>query len=237
MRKRFLATGSMWDDMSNLPAHVVWFTDPQLGQAVGLFLVLIGAGRHNGLPAALCAGRVGAGTEQQLMGVVRGHTVKELPQSLVALRSVTGPRAGWRLDACRDVFRTELLTCLIYVARLGSIQAAVDRRHFRLYKESKTQMRGRNHFILLCGLRTSNPRQCLPLQGLIGAGIDLLLSPPDFDVVLHLQMKRERMSVCVEVQTKPKWWLCVIGLHVMNRTWMVFKCCMSPGAGCVSAEA
>lgn len=115
-----------------LPAHVVRFADAQLSQAVGLVLVFVGAGRHNGLPAALCAGRVSAGTEQQLVGVVRGNTVKELPKRLVALWSVTWPRAGWRLDAARDVFRPKLLTRLIYVTRLGSIQAAVHRRYFRL---------------------------------------------------------------------------------------------------------
>lgn len=74
-------------------------------------------------------------------------------------------------------------------------------------------------------------------QGLIGAGIDLPLSPLDSDAALHLQMKKKKRGVYVCVlQTKPKGWLYVIGPLVMNRTWMPFKCCMSPGSGCASAE-
>lgn len=115
-----------------LPAHIVCLADPQLSQTVGLFLVFVGAGRHDGLPAALCAGRVGAGTEQQLVGVFRGDAVEELPQRLVALCSIARPRAGRRLDAGGDVLCTKLLTCVIYVTRLGSVQAAVHCRHFRL---------------------------------------------------------------------------------------------------------
>lgn len=136
-----LCVNSCWLQAA-LPAHVVCFTDPQLSQAVGLLLVLVGTGWDNGLPAALGAGRVGARTEEQLVGVVSGNAVKELPQSLVALRSVTRPRAGRRLDAGGHVLRTQLLTRVVYVARLGGVQAAVDRRHFRLCRGNKTQMRG-----------------------------------------------------------------------------------------------
>ncbi len=115
-----------------LPAHVVCFADPQLSEAVWLLLVFIGACWHDGLPAALCAGRVSAGTEQQLMGVVGGNAVKEFPQRLVALWSVAWPRAGGWLDAGRDILCTKLLTRLIYVTGLGSIQAAVHCCDFRL---------------------------------------------------------------------------------------------------------
>lgn len=130
--KCVLAAGGMLKHVTFLPAHVVGLADPQLSEAVGLLLVLVRAGRHDGLPAALCAGRVGAGAEQQLVGVVGRNAVEELPQRLVALRTVARPRAGGRLDAGRDVFRAKLLTRLIYVAGLGGIQAAVHRRDFRL---------------------------------------------------------------------------------------------------------
>lgn len=108
--------------------------EPQLSEAVGLVLVFVGAGRHNGLPPALCAGRVGARTEEQLVGVVGGNAVKELPQRLVAFWSVTWPRASRRLDAGGDVLGAQLLTRLVYVTRLGGVQAAVHRRHFRLWE-------------------------------------------------------------------------------------------------------
>lgn len=122
-----------------LPAHVVLFAVSQLSQAVRLVLFFVRAGWHNGLPAALGAGCVGAGTEQQLMGVVGGNAVKELPERLVALWSVTWPRAGRRLDAGRDVLRAQLLTRLIYVARLGGIQAAVHCRYLRLCGNKKNK--------------------------------------------------------------------------------------------------
>lgn len=122
-----------------LPAHVVGLAHPQLSQAVGLLLVFVGAGRYDGLPAALGAGGVGAGTEQQLVGVVGGDAVKELPQRLVALGSVARPRAGRRLDAGRHVLRAKLLTRLVDVAGLGGVQAAVHRRYFRLYKDDTNE--------------------------------------------------------------------------------------------------
>lgn len=126
-----------------LPAHVVRFADAQLGQAVGLLLVLVGAGRHDGLPAALSAGRVGARAEEQLVGVVGRNPVEELPQSLVALGPVAGSRASRRLDAGRHVLGAKLLTRLVDVARLGGVQAAVDRRHLGLCEDNETGMRGR----------------------------------------------------------------------------------------------
>lgn len=76
------------------------------------------------------------------MGVVRRNPVEELPQSLVALGPVAGSRAGRRLDAGRHVLGAKLLTRLVDVARLGGVQAAVDRRHLGLCKDNETGMRG-----------------------------------------------------------------------------------------------
>jgi len=135
--KMFVAAGSFTKHFSFLPANIVRFADPQLGQAVGLLLLLVGAGRHDGLAAALGAGRVGTGAEQQLVGVVGRDAVEELPQRLVALGPVARAGAGGRLDARRHVFRTQLLTRLVDVARLGGVQAAVHRRHFGLWAEEE----------------------------------------------------------------------------------------------------
>lgn len=62
-----------------LPADIVRLADAQLGQAVGLLLVFVGAGWHDGLAAALGAGRVRAWAEEQLVGVVGWNAVEEFP--------------------------------------------------------------------------------------------------------------------------------------------------------------
>lgn len=77
-----------------VPADVVSFTDPKLGQTVGFVLVVVRTGRYDGLSASLSTGRVRAGTEEQLVGVVGRNPIKELPQSFVTPGSVTGSGAS-----------------------------------------------------------------------------------------------------------------------------------------------
>lgn len=115
-----------------VPADVVSFTDPKLGQTVGFVLVVVRTGRYDGLSASLSTGRVRAGTEEQLVGVVGRNPIEELPQSFVTPGSVTGSGASRGLDAGRHVLGAELLTGLVNVAGFSSVQAAVHRRHLGL---------------------------------------------------------------------------------------------------------
>lgn len=70
------------------PAHVVSVADPHLRDAAGLFCTFIGATGYNGLPPTLCARRVRARTEEQLVRVVSRDAVEESAQSLVAFPPV-----------------------------------------------------------------------------------------------------------------------------------------------------
>lgn len=93
-------------------------------QAVGLLLVLVGAGGDDGLPPALGTSLVLAGAEEEAVGVLAGDTVEELAQSLVAFppAAVLG---GRDLAAGGDVARAQALAVVIQVAGFGRVEAVV----------------------------------------------------------------------------------------------------------------
>lgn len=101
-------------------------------QAVGLLLVLIGATGQDGLPATLSTCLVLTGAEEHAVGILAGHTVKELAQSLVALAAVAAFGGRDLTVADGDIRGAKLLAVVIQVAGLGGIQAVVafgtDRR-------------------------------------------------------------------------------------------------------------
>lgn len=115
-----------------LPADIVFPAGVQRCQAVGLLLGLIGAGRNDGLPPAFGTGCVIARAEEQLMGVLGWHAVKELAQSLVALGAVAGVGPGQASDAEGDVLCPQPLAHLIHVAGFGSVQTSVHLGHLVL---------------------------------------------------------------------------------------------------------
>lgn len=94
-------------------------------QAVGLLLVLIGAAGQNGLPATLSTCLVLTGTEEHAVGILAGHTVKELAQGLVALAAVAAFGGRDLTVADGDVGGAELLAVVVQVAGLGGIQAVI----------------------------------------------------------------------------------------------------------------
>lgn len=115
-----------------LPAQVVYTTQGAQVQAVGLLLVLVGAAGQDGLPATLSTCLVLTGAEEHAVGVLAGHTVKELAQGLVALAAVAAFSGRDLTVADGDVGGAKLLAVVIQVAGLGGIQTVValgtDRR-------------------------------------------------------------------------------------------------------------
>jgi len=101
------------------PAHVAQI------QAVGLLLVLVGAGGDDGLPPALGASLVLAGAEEETVGVLAGDAVEELAQSLVAFppAAVLGGRD--LLAAGGDVAGAQALAVVVQVAGFGRVKAVV----------------------------------------------------------------------------------------------------------------
>lgn len=108
-----------------LPAQVVCTTQAAQVQAVGLLLVLIGATGQDGLPATLSTCLVLTGAEEHAVGILAGHTVKELAQSLVALAAVAAFGGRDLTVADGDIRGAKLLAVVIQVAGLGGIQAVV----------------------------------------------------------------------------------------------------------------
>lgn len=94
-------------------------------QAVGLLFVLIGATGQDGLPATLSTCLVLTGAEEHAVGILAGHTVKELAQGLVALAAVAAFSGRDLAVADRDVGGAKFLAVVIQVAGLGSIQAVI----------------------------------------------------------------------------------------------------------------
>lgn len=94
-------------------------------QAVGLLLFLIGTAGQDGLPATLSTCLVLTGAKEHAVGVLAGHTVKELAQGLVALAAVTAFGGRDLAVADGDVGGAKLLAVVIQVAGLGGIQAVV----------------------------------------------------------------------------------------------------------------
>lgn len=70
------------------PADIVSIADLHLCKAVRFFCTFVGAAGYDSLPAPLGTGRVRAGAEEQLVGVVSRNSVKELAQSFVAFGAV-----------------------------------------------------------------------------------------------------------------------------------------------------
>ena len=108
-----------------LPAEVVRPAQAAEVQAVGLLLVLVGAAGQDGLAAALGARLVLAGAEEHAVGVLAGHTVKELAQGLVALAAVAALGGRDLAVADGDVGGAQLLAVVVQVAGFGGIQAVV----------------------------------------------------------------------------------------------------------------
>lgn len=108
-----------------LPAEVVGPAHVAQLQAVGLVLVLVGAGGDDGLPPALGASLVLAGAEEEAVGVLAGHAVEELAQGFVAFppAAVLGGRD--LLAAGGDVARAQALAVVVQVAGFGRVQAVV----------------------------------------------------------------------------------------------------------------
>lgn len=101
------------------PAHVAQV------QAVGLLLVLVGAGGDDGLSPALGARLVLAGAEEEAVGVLAGDAVEELAQSLVAFPAAAVLGGRDLPAACGDVARAQALAVVVQVAGFGRVQAVV----------------------------------------------------------------------------------------------------------------
>ena len=90
-------------------------------QAVGFDFVLEGAEGHDGLPPPFSTAQVLAGAEEQLVAVLAGHPIQELPQGLVAALTVT----RFPFAASGNVGGALFLTGVVEVAGLRCVQARV----------------------------------------------------------------------------------------------------------------
>lgn len=77
------------------------------------------------MPAALRAGLVLAGAEEQPVAVCAGHPVKEMAQGFAALAPVAGLGGRDLFVAGGDVVRAQLLAVVAQVAGFGRVQAGV----------------------------------------------------------------------------------------------------------------
>lgn len=93
-------------------------------QAVLFLGFLEGASGYDGLASALSTSAVFTGAEQEGVLVFLRHMVKEAAKAFVALVPVA-TKSGGGLEAVLGVVCAELLTVLMHVAGLRSVQAVV----------------------------------------------------------------------------------------------------------------
>lgn len=116
-----------------LPAKLVSGAVVLQAQAVGLAhlllpppVLLVGAGRDDGLAAPLAAQRVGAGAEEQSEAVLLRHALQEAPQGFVAFLPVAAVVGGCgSLGAGHHVLRAQGATLLVQAAVLSRLQTLV----------------------------------------------------------------------------------------------------------------
>lgn len=105
-----------------LQAEAVGLAHPLLPPPV----LLVGAGRDDGLAATLAAQRVGAGAEEQSEAVLLRHALQEAPQGFVAFLPVAAVVGGCRsLGAGHHVLRAKGATFLVQAAVLSRLQTLV----------------------------------------------------------------------------------------------------------------